>query len=162
MATKNVSDNGTEKVELSAIAAGMDSAEAFEAWLNEPANYATRVVKGEKQQYRRPCSLSCNVPADIYYQAVHDAMGDKARLDNGDMTDFVRSAVWVKLGYTEEEYTEWAIAEEERIKAALSERISGVGAERAAKVKAMETENQTLKSELDQLKAMLAEMQAKS
>lgn len=159
MASKNVSDG---KVNLAATAFKATSAADFTAWLDDPKNYVDRSVNGRKQSMRRTCSLSANFPDDIYYQAVHSAAGEKGRLDDGDMTYMLRNAVWLYLGYTQDVYAAWAEAERARITEELKARMGGVSTERQAKIKETEAENASLKTQLEELKAMLAKLQTAS
>lgn len=153
MASKNT---GNDNVSLADAAFQSEDSAAFTSWLDDTANYVTRKVNGKTVETRRVCSLSCNVPDDIYYAFVQLAAGDKARLDDGDMTYALRDAVWAALGRTD--YAEWASAEADRISKERAERMSGQGKERAEKVRSLETDNQRMAAELAELKAMLANM----
>lgn len=159
MASKGTTDS---KVNVASTAFKCASADEFTTWLDDPKNYVDRKVNGVTQSMRRTCSLSANVPDDIYYGMVKAAAGDKGRLDDGDMTYALRNAVWLYLGYDQPTYDAWATAERERITAELKERMGGVSTERQAKIKETEQENASLKSQLEELKAMLAKLQAAS
>lgn len=154
MAAKNTTND--TKLSLSAAAMAAPDAGAFAEWVNDPENYTSRKVNGKQVDVPYTCSLTCNVPSDIYFDVVHNAAGDKGRLDDGDLTDFIRGAVWVKLGYTEDEYTEWSTAERERVTAALKERMSGIHSASAEKTKALENQNATLAAQLAELQKQLA------
>lgn len=160
MATNNTNDGKNIGPTQAAMLA--DSVEAFEAWLNDPTNFTKRTINKVETMVPYTCTLSANVPADVYWSSVHAAAGDKGKLDDGDMTNFVRGAVWVKLGYTQEEYDTWAAAEKERITEALKARMSGVHSASAEKVKAMQTENQSLAAQLAELQKQLAALTGNS
>lgn len=159
MAGKNVTTS--DQVSVVNTAFGMDSAEAFTAWLDSPENYAERTVNKKKVMARRICSLSCNVPDDIMYDFVQYAAGENAtELPDGAMTYALRQAVWEILG--REGYAEWAKQESDRISTERSERMSNTAGKRAEQVRSLETENQKMQNELAELKAMLANMQKAS
>ena len=158
MAGKNVAED--TNISTSVAAFNAETPEEFTSWLDDEANYVDRKINGKQTKVRRTCSVSANVPDDVYYEFVQLAAGDKTELDDGALTYLVRQAVWDAIGRTG--YDEWAKAEATRIQEERSARMKGTATERAAKVKGLESELESTQRELAELKAMLAKMQANS
>jgi hypothetical protein len=159
------SSNDDSKMSLAQRAATMPDVATFTAWLDDPKNYTkerqTKLKDGSVKvlpPMRQPLSLSANVPDDIYYRLVQEAVKrhEDGKYQDGDTTYIVRKAAWLMLGYTEQEYDDWAKAEAERIREAQASRMSGLGSERAGAVAAVKAENLTLKEQLEKAMAALA------
>lgn len=160
MPARNTSTPADTKLSLSAAAMAAETPEEFDVWVNKPENYTRRKINGEYQDVPYTCSLTCNVPTDIYHAVIKAAAGDAANLSDGALTDYIRGAIWVKLGYTQEFYDNWSTTEKERINKALRERMSGVHSATAEKQKQLVAENQSLAEKLAALQEQLAALMA--
>lgn len=158
VAAKNTAND--TKLNLSAAAMAMETPEEFENWVQDPANYTKRKINGTEQLVPYTCSLTCNVPTEIYWAVVKGAAGDKGNLSDGALTDYIRGAIWVKLGYTQQFYDDWAAEEKARVNAALRDRMSGMHSVTAEKNKALVNENATLAQKLAELQEQLAALMA--
>lgn len=155
--------NGEVKMSLSQRVASMPDVATLSAWLDDPKNYTKeRTVKGKDGKpdkilppMRQPLSTSANLPDDIMLALVQKAMGSKGRLDDGDMTRATRNAVWLYLGKTQSEFDAWDEAEQQRIRAEKTVRMSGVSRDTQDKYKAAVAEKESLAEQLAKLMAKL-------
>lgn len=155
--TNNMPTKNTEsKMSVSEAAYAAESPVEFTSWLDDEKNYVERKINGKMQNVRQITSVSCNLPDDVYYDFVTLAAADKTELEDGALTYALRSAVWSYIN--RDGYAEWAAAEAARIQEERSTRMKGTATERAAKVKALDTENVTLRSEIEELKTALAKL----